>query len=198
MPVHGDHCLPHTASHTNPSTTQRHSPPCRITHNHSLQMIPPDSCRDTLHSCRLRCSRPAPNRSYSRWCIRSSWLDFRKSCCPKEIVAHSTRPAPLSPTPLPSAADTHCPPNSHKLHSSAHWYKPASTLHRCNIPASNPPAPTVHCSTSPYHTNSPSAPDDSPPCPHPHPQSHIRGLWPKNTPTAIAHSSPNSPPCKTQ
>ena len=54
LSVRGDHCLPHTASHANPNTTPRYSPPCRITHNHSGQMIPPDWCRDTRWSRKLR------------------------------------------------------------------------------------------------------------------------------------------------
>src|ERR1039458_5457233 len=125
----------------------------------------------------------------------SSSPGFLKSCHPTETVAHSTHPAPPSPTPLPSATDNHWPPNSH-IPSPPHSYKPSSIPHPCNTPESNPPAPTAHCSTSPRHTNPPSAPDDSPPCLFPHSQSCSRGSSRSCIPPAIDSNSPSSCPCK--
>src|ERR1039458_8192826 len=113
-----------------------------------------------------------------------------------ETAARSTRHAPPSPTLLPSATDNLWPPNSHKA-PPPHWYTPASNPHPCNTPESNPLAATAHCTTSPCHTNLPSAPDDSLPCPHRHAQSHIRDSWPNYRPAAIDCSSPGSRPCKT-
>ena len=83
MPVRVDQCLPHTASHTNPNTTQIHSLPCRKGHTHLEQSTPPDSCKDTQTSRyqRLRCSRMGLNHSCSRqnWRgIRSSWPGFQR------------------------------------------------------------------------------------------------------------------------
>src|ERR1017187_1500810 len=83
-----------------------------------------------------------------------------------ETAAHSIPPAPPSPTPLPSATDSHWLTNSHKLthHLVLHTYKPASSPHPCNKPVSSLPAVTAHCTTSPHHTSQSSAPDGLPLC----------------------------------
>ena len=73
-----------------------------------------------------------------------------------------------------------------------------SAPHRCNTPAPAPPSRSAHCTTSPHHTNSPSAPDDWPPCPSPHCQSYNHAPLPRSTPRPITPWSPHTCPCKTR
>src|ERR1035437_2141993 len=113
-----------------------------------------------------------------------------------EAADHSGRRGPVSPIPPPSATDTHHSSSSRRPHPYPRWYKSVSGPRPYSTPESNPLVATAHCSTSSHHTNSPSAPDDSPPCPHLHCQSHIRGLWPNYRPLAIDCSSQDSYPCK--
>jgi hypothetical protein len=61
-----------SALHTNPNTTQTHSPPCRKAHTRSLQNTPPDSCRDFLRCQSWCCNQyTAPNRRHTR----QNWED---------------------------------------------------------------------------------------------------------------------------
>src|ERR1019366_2628937 len=112
--------------HTNPNTTPPHSPPCHSTHIRLAQNSPLDSCREDLHCQNSCCSNyKGPNHNCNSRGWRSSWPGFPKSCCPTETADRSIRHAPPSPTPLPSAADTHWPPSSHKPYPYPRWYKPA-------------------------------------------------------------------------
>ena len=152
----------------------------------------------SLRSSKSRCSRSVPNRSYSSWCLRSSWPGFQKSCCPTETVARSTRPAPPSPTPLPSATDSHWPPNSHKalvhLAIRINLRQPRiRVIHRRQTRLLRPRIAPLH-TVIPIHRL----------------HRMIRrlartgivkaiavGSWPNYRPTAIDCSSPDSCPCKT-
>ena len=142
-------------------------------HIRSAQNSPPDSCREVRPGNQLRIvASSAPNRSVTIQNAigdhRNSWPGFQKSCCPTETAARSTRPAPPSPTPLPSATDSRWPPSSHKPSSDVpiriNLRQPRiRVIHRRQPRLLRPRIAPLHHS----HTNPPSAPDDSPPCPHP-------------------------------
>src|SRR5664280_711592 len=124
--------------------------------------------------------------------------DSTKLCCPTETAARSTRHEPLSPTPPPSATDSphstspNCCPRP-----PAQCDIPSSVPHSYNMPVTGLPSGSAHCTTSPRHTTSCFAPDDSPPSPIPHCQNCNRGSSPSYRPAATAPASHHTCPCKT-
>ena len=80
----GGRSHPHKAFHTNPSTTDRHFPPCRTTHTRSQQNSPRDSCKAFPQSCTSDGSR-SQSRSYRTHNSYSpdSSPDSAKSCPPQ-------------------------------------------------------------------------------------------------------------------
>src|ERR1017187_9419808 len=149
---------------------------------------------DHSHLCKLD--------RMSKWVLRLSIGCYNSHgsnqlCCPTETANHLIRLAQLSDTLLRSVSNSHWPPNSGKPHMYPQWCKCVSSPRPCNTPESSQLVVTARCSTSPHHTNSRSAPDDSLPHPNRDCQSYIRGSWPNYKPSAIDCNSPDSRPCKT-
>ena len=148
-------------SRTNPSTIERHSPPCRTPHIRLRQSFPQDSCRDKPPSRTWGYSHsPLHSSHMNNHHSQNSSPDSARSYHPRDTASHSTRHALRLPTPLPWATGTH----SHSSHTSLrHCFQSGTRPRSPSNTGSAPPFRSLRLPTLQRHTNSPSAQGGSKP-----------------------------------